>query len=117
MVNPLAHVMSPGVQQPQRASKFCGMTRRHIEVMQTFSDRLKRARVAAGFETAKDCADALGVEAPTYRQWERGQASPDLEMLTRICKLLNVEPNELLPLAKRKKTVTRNGGSELEAAE
>lgn len=109
MVNPLAHVTLSGVQVPHRASNFRGMSTLATDVMQTFHQRLKRARLAAGFEHAKDFADALNVEAPTYRQWERGHASPDLVMLTRICKALDVEPNELLPLAKRKKRSKTNG--------
>ncbi len=71
----------------------------HKQVMTDFAERLKSARVNAGYAHAKDFADALGVEAPTYRYWERGQAAPDLTTLTRICALLNVDPNYLLPVA------------------
>ena len=109
MVNALVHVTSSGVPKPQRASNFCGMSTFATDVMYTFHERLKRARLAAGYQTGKDLADALNVEPPTYRQWERGDASPDLVMLTRICKILDVEPNELLPLAKRKKNNDVNG--------
>ena len=70
--------------------------------MHSFSDRLKAARLRAGYAHAKDFADALGVEAPTYRYWERGQAQPDLTTLSRICVLLDVEPNDLLPHALRR---------------
>lgn len=111
MVNPLAHVTLTGVHQPHRASTFRGMSSLATDVMKAFHERLKTARLKAGYEHAKDLADALNVEAPTYRQWERGQASPDLTTLTRICKVLDVEPNELLPLAKRKKGPRSNGGS------
>jgi len=112
MVNTLAHAISSGVPEPQRASTFRGMSTLATDVMQTFHQRLRRARRQAGYEFAKDFADALNVEPPTYRQWERGQASPDLVMLTRICKMLDIEPNDLLPLAKRKKSSgSRNGSS------
>lgn len=70
--------------------------------MTTFAERLKEARIRAGYAHAKDFADALGVEAPTYRYWERGQAQPDITTLSRICLILNVEPNDLLPLARRR---------------
>lgn len=69
--------------------------------MQAFSEKLKSARVSAGYEHAKDFADALGVEAPTYRYWERGQAQPDLTTLARICMLLDIEPNDLLPMGRK----------------
>lgn len=73
------------------------------KVMKTFSERLKAAREAAGFAEAEDFANALGITGARYRQWERGNARPNLALLTRICQLLDVEPNFLLPLAVRKK--------------
>lgn len=83
------------------------------KVMKTFSERLKAAREAAGFEEAEDFANALGVTGARYRHWERGDAKPDLTLLTRICQLLDVEPNYLLPLAlKRKKSGKSAGGSD-----
>jgi len=76
--------------------------------MHALSERLKTARVSAGYEHAKDFADALGVEAPTYRYWERGQAQPDLTTLTRICILLNIEPNDLLPIGRKARGKTED---------
>jgi DNA-binding XRE family transcriptional regulator len=111
MVNALAHVTFSGVLRSQRASNFCGMGTLATEVMQAFHQRLRRARQAAGYQTAKEFADVLEVEPPTYRQWERGEASPDLVTLTRICKALDIEPNDLLPLARRKRTPGANGSS------
>ena len=73
------------------------------KVMKIFSDRLRAAREAAGFEEAEDFANALGVTGARYRQWERGNARPNLVLLTRVCQLLDVDPNYLLPLAVRKK--------------
>jgi transcriptional regulator with XRE-family HTH domain len=79
------------------------------EVMNAFARRLKKAREDAGFDTAKRFAEALGVEQNRYRHWERGTAQPDIAMLTRICRLLDVEPNDLLPLAlKRSRPTTES---------
>lgn len=89
------------------------MDRFHSEVMNAFSKRLKSAREAAGFETAKEFAEALGVEENRYRHWERGSAQPDLAMLTRITRLLKIEPNDLFPLAYRRKDQGNPGGSAL----
>ena len=89
----------------------------HKQVMTAFSERLKAARIAGGYAHAKDFAEALGVEPPTYRYWERGQAAPDLTTLTRICRLLKVEPNDLLPLGRRKRNESTSGsGADLDAA-
>ena len=69
--------------------------------------RLKQARIDAGFRHANQFARALSVEEHTYRTWERGEYMPDLYTLTRICSLLKVEPNDLLPLA----LIKKDGGS------
>jgi len=66
--------------------------------MKTFGDRLKQAREAAGYESAQRFSGVLGLEPHTYRKYERGQSEPNYETLTRICELLSVTPNDLLPL-------------------
>jgi transcriptional regulator with XRE-family HTH domain len=74
------------------------------KVMKAFCDRLRAAREAAGYAEAEDFANALGVTGARYRQWERGNARPNFTLLTRICQLLDVDPNYLLPFAVRKKS-------------
>jgi len=85
------------------------MGRFEDDVMRAFSQRLRSARKAAGFGNAKVFAEALGVEPARYRHWERGTAQPDLTTLTRICRLLNVEANDLLPLTLRGKRADGDG--------
>jgi transcriptional regulator with XRE-family HTH domain len=72
-------------------------------VAKDFATALKQARYRAGFRTAKSFADALGIDADRYRHWERGSATPDIAMVSRICKLLDITPNDLLPHALKKK--------------
>lgn len=67
--------------------------------MKAFAKRLRAARKEAGYDSAERFAHALGVEPHTYRHWERAESQPNLTILTRMCQLLNVTPNELLPLA------------------
>jgi len=69
--------------------------------MRAFGKRLKSAREAAGYVSAQGFAAVLGQEPHTYRHWERGEAEPDFENLTRICELLRVTPNDLLPHAEQ----------------
>jgi DNA-binding XRE family transcriptional regulator len=90
------------------------MDRFHTEVMSAFSKRLQTARKAAGYETAKEFAEALGVEENRYRHWERGSAQPNLTMLTRISRLLKVEVQELLPLGYKRRD--GNNSSPISAA-
>lgn len=66
--------------------------------MKTFSQRLKQARETAGYESAQRFAGVLNVEPHAYRMYERGQREPPFETLVRICELLNVDANFLLPL-------------------
>lgn len=79
------------------------MTIRYRQIMKTFGSKLRGARERAGYKSAQQFAGALGAEPHTYRHWERGEAEPDFEMLTRICELLDVTPNELLPLAAQRR--------------
>jgi transcriptional regulator with XRE-family HTH domain len=72
-------------------------TSRYDQIMRTFSKRLKKARQDAGFRSAQSFAGVLGLEPHSYRKYERGSAEPNFETLLRICELLNVEANFLLP--------------------
>jgi transcriptional regulator with XRE-family HTH domain len=72
---------------------------RHQAILKTFGKRLKAARSRAGYESAQSFAHVLGIEPPAYRKYERGAAEPNFETLTRICELLHVTPNDLLPHA------------------
>ena len=72
---------------------------RHQAILKTFGKRLKAARGRAGYESAQRFAHVLGLEPPAYRKYERGAAEPNFETLTRICELLRVTPNDLLPQA------------------
>jgi transcriptional regulator with XRE-family HTH domain len=65
-------------------------------IMEAFSSRLRKAR-EAHYESAEQFAIALGKSAHAYRHYERGDAEPDFETLERICSLLRVTPNDLLP--------------------
>lgn len=79
------------------------MERFEEKVKRDFGKRLKQAREAAGYRHANQFARAMGEEEHTYRAWERGQYLPDIPKMARICQLLDLEPNELVPLALAKK--------------
>ena len=64
-----------------------------------FAARLKQARIAAGYQYAYELADAIDEKIPTYRSWERGQYLPDIPKMARLCRVLRLPPNELVPLA------------------
>ena len=66
-----------------------------------FAKTLKAARLRAGYRSAQKFAGVLGIEPATYRTYERlnKTSEPNFETLTRICALLNITPNDLLPEA------------------
>lgn len=59
-------------------------------------DRLRSARLAAGFESAADAAQRLGLAAHTYRHYERGDRHPPLDVLPDIARLYKVQLEWLL---------------------
>ncbi len=49
-------------------------------------DRIRAARIAAGFSSAADLARAVGVEPPTFRKWERGESEPTYPQLIELAR-------------------------------
>jgi transcriptional regulator with XRE-family HTH domain len=65
-------------------------------LMRDFGGRLRALRIVAGYNNAEDFAADLGVEAPRYRKYERGDAWPPLDILARIAELTNCKLDFLL---------------------
>jgi len=85
-------------------------TSRYKAIMKTFAERLRTAREDAGYKSAAALAGVLGMEEATYRKYERGHSEPNYETLVRICELLDITPNHLLPMA-HSKSKKSDGGS------
>jgi transcriptional regulator with XRE-family HTH domain len=64
-----ASVMHNALQQCKRLLRYGAI---YSAAMPTPAARLKRARVRAGFETAKDAAEAMGIAVSTYLGHENG---------------------------------------------
>ncbi|WP_433942654.1 S24 family peptidase [Brevundimonas diminuta] len=60
------------------------------------ADRLKAARIAAGFETAADAARALGEHPQNVRDHEAGRRGIKPEMAERYAKLYRIDAAEIL---------------------
>ena len=63
--------------------------------MGTISRKLKQFRLAAGL-TQEQLANELGVTRQALSNWEQGKTEPDLDMLKRICNVLQVDVRELI---------------------
>jgi DNA-binding transcriptional regulator YiaG len=61
-----------------------------------FGRRLRAARKAMGFHTARQFAAMLGVDEKALSGWERGARLPDVPMLARLCDALGVTTDWLL---------------------
>lgn len=61
-----------------------------------FGKRLRSTRIRKGFKKARHFATQLGVNENTYYRYERGSNAPSLDMLRRMCELLQVPICELL---------------------
>lgn len=64
-----------------------------------FRERLKNARIRAGYKFAKDFAKEIGIPNNTYCGYERGDREPDIAMIQTIAKRCSVTSDYLLGLA------------------
>jgi transcriptional regulator with XRE-family HTH domain len=73
------------------------MVRGESEERAAVGQRLRQARVAAGFATAQEMADFLGISHARYSGWERGESLPNsVTLLRAMCEALDVTPGFLL---------------------
>lgn len=61
-----------------------------------FGERLRLFRKKAGYKTAKDFSEKLGIPYTTYMGYEYKGREPRYDSLKRICQLLNVSSDDLL---------------------
>jgi len=64
--------------------------------MKKISDRLKQARINAGYKSARDFAQKHGIKERTYRSHETGEYQASIETLIEYSKILNVSPTWLI---------------------
>jgi transcriptional regulator with XRE-family HTH domain len=61
-----------------------------------FGRRLRSARITAGWDEASDFATDIGIAAPAYRRYERGEAWPPIDVLVDITRLTSVTMDHLI---------------------
>jgi phage repressor protein C with HTH and peptisase S24 domain len=64
--------------------------------MSDASERLKRARIKSGYDSAKGAAEAMGVSVPTYIQHENGTRGFPASKADRYARFFRVKPEWLL---------------------
>lgn len=66
-----------------------------------FAVRLRAARIAAGYETMKEFAEALGIQEERYKKWESGRTPIPHEFVPLTCELLDKDANYLFRVTPR----------------
>jgi len=61
--------------------------------MSTFQDRLKQVR---GKLDQGEMSARFGIHLTSYGRYERGERSPDLEFIDKVCRTFNVSPTWLI---------------------
>lgn len=87
-------------------------TSRHQQIMRTFGKRLKAAREQAGYSSAQKFAGVANLEPHAYRKYERGESEPRLEVIIRLCELLGVTTDYLLPVPTKSLSNKDDSGSQ-----
>jgi ribosome-binding protein aMBF1 (putative translation factor) len=62
-----------------------------------FGERLREARIAAGYATQEAAAKALGIKQPLISQYEAGERIPPITRLIEIVAALGLNPRLLVP--------------------
>lgn len=63
---------------------------------QQLGTKLKARRIFAGYESAQQFAHAIEMKPHAYRHYEAGRQYPRVVTLLRICRELQITPNDLL---------------------
>lgn len=64
-----------------------------------FAERLKAARIAAGYETQQEFATALGVPIERYKKWESGRTPMPHQYIPAACELTGQDANYFFKVA------------------
>ena len=62
--------------------------------MSILGEKLKAARKAAGL-SQKELAEAVGAKHNSVSNWENGLNNPSADTILELCRVLNIQPNEL----------------------
>lgn len=54
------------------------------KMIREIGQRIKAARMTAGYGTSKEFAEDIGLDVLTYRRYERGEVVPDVELLAQM---------------------------------
>jgi hypothetical protein len=62
------------------------------------ADRLRSARVVAGYGTQLEAANALGIGLDRYRKWESGRTPVPAQYVPLVCDLFSIDANYLFDI-------------------
>ena len=63
----------------------------HDKVSVSMAKTIQQGRIAKGFKTQKDLANAIGVNASIINAYESGRAIPDVQIMQKLRKVLGIK--------------------------
>lgn len=60
-----------------------------------FGEKLKKARIEKGYKQS-ELGEILGLKNTTISNWEKGVSNPDVEIVAKLCNILNVTASYFL---------------------
>jgi len=66
-----------------------------VKFKNELGQRLRSARIVAGYKTQEEAAKAIGVELSRYSKWERGRSPIPAQYVQSICTLYDIDANYL----------------------
>ena len=70
--------------------------------MGTLGDRVKLARITAGYNTPEMCSSIAGLGSTTVRRWEDGASEPSASALRDFCELTKTSADWILGLSTKR---------------
>ena len=75
----------------QKKGTLSNARARSVLFMSDIADRTRRARIAAGFDTASEAANRLSMKPHAYRHYESGYRTPPTSRLGEIARAFRVD--------------------------
>lgn len=99
------------VLEAHRTMSPMGRARTPVQFNKAFAARLKAARIAAGYDTQKPFATALGIEVERYKKWESGRTPIQHEYVEAVCGLTGKDANYFYGIIPAREQIVKRTGT------
>ena len=67
--------------------------------------KIMKKEIENSNKNKSEIAKSIGISAPTLSQYLSGRAQPTLATLTKLCQVLNISADDILPIKQNKNTI------------